>query len=64
MIIGILITMLRVKRDFSPESFRVLLSDIIFPLVFMSHSASNSQGPEVSKLFLRFHDVRDAIDSS
>ena len=39
---------------FSPEPFRVLLSDIIFPSVLTSHSASNSRTSEVSKIVLTF----------
>ena len=39
---------------FSPEPFRVLLSDIIFPSVFTSHRASISRVSEVSKIVLTF----------
>ena len=45
--------MLGVKRDFSPEPFRVFLSDIIFPSVFMSHSASITPVSEVSKVICK-----------
>ena len=34
--------------------FRVLLSDIIFPSVFTSHTASSSQVSEVSKILFTF----------
>ena len=52
--ISILIKMLLVKWDFSPEPFRVLLSDIIFASVFTSHNASNSQASEDLKIVLTF----------
>ena len=37
---GNLIAMLWVKRDFFSRAIRVLLSNIIFPSVFMSHRLS------------------------
>ena len=53
-IIGNLITMLRVKRDFFSTAISRILSDIIFPSVFSSHTASNSRVSEFSKIILRF----------
>ena len=44
----------------SPEPFRVLLSDIIFPQVFTSHSSSNSRVSEVSKIAFTFFMMSEA----
>ena len=45
---------------FSPEPFRVLLSDVTFLSVFTSHGVSDSQVSEVSEIVVMFFMMSEA----